>query len=371
MRETGRTASNTGPNMHGPNQHDVAATRPNRPWRFVIWFTLCLLTLAVPPAFATINLTLQTAGGMTISAGYNGNAGTVNALGVGTPSAGFTILSSASGALYATPYGMTVAGMVSPHTANLTAYVSSNFASPAAISVYSCPVSGGCGSSAGYSALSLSAAAPTTLATGVGNTSVTAYLGILVVSANGPSAFTGTQSATVTLTATEVPSSKTSTVTLTITVTAQTAVQLTLATAPGGASISAASDFLLSFGSVNGLGLSPAAGFTIIPSASGAIYSTPYVLQPVFSSFASTTGTLKVALGSNFAHPAVLTLQDAAASAGPYTTIPSGTALTIGTSITTGTNVTRYLGLLVSNVNGTSAYTGPDSATLTYTLVVP
>jgi hypothetical protein len=40
-------------------------------------------------------------------------------------------------------------------------------------------------------------------------------------------------------------------------------------------------------------------------------------------------------------------------------------------SATSGTNVTRYLGLFVSNANGSGTFTGADVSTLTYTLIVP
>ena len=79
----------------------------------------------------------------------------------------------------------------------------------------------------------------------------------------------------------------------------------------------------MNFGNVNGLGIGPGAGLTTVAAAGGVIYGTPYLLNPAFTDFASTTGTLSVYASSVFAHPAVLHLDDSAASAGPYRPFPS------------------------------------------------
>jgi hypothetical protein len=152
-----------------------------------------------------------------------------------------------------------------------------------------------------------------------------------------------------------------------------TALQLTLSTATGGVTVNAASDYSMNFGNVNGIGVGPGAGLTVVSQAGGVIYSTPYTLTPAFSNFMSTTGTVKVAVSTNFAHSSVLSLRTASASAGPYTTISTsvGSPTQITNTATTRTVVTPYLGLFVSNVNGSGAFNGSDSATLTYTLTVP
>ena len=152
-----------------------------------------------------------------------------------------------------------------------------------------------------------------------------------------------------------------------------TALQLTLSTATGGVTVNAASDYSVTFGNVNGIGVGPSAGLTVVPQAGGVIYSTPYTLTPAFSNFTSTTGTIKVAVSTNFAHSAVLSLRTAAASAGPYTTISTSVAspTQITNTATSRTAVTPYLGLFVSTANGAGAFNGSDSATLTYTLTVP
>src|SRR5262249_26265161 len=153
----------------------------------------------------------------------------------------------------------------------------------------------------------------------------------------------------------------TSTVTLALNTpneTVQTALQLLLATAPGGLTISPSSDFSANYGNANGLGVgTPSSGLTVVSAAGGVIYSTPYYLQPSFSSFASATGSLSMHVSTAFAHPNTLTLQDAASSGGPYTSVSTSSSFptSITTSANSGSTITRYLGLFVSSSNGAGA----------------
>jgi len=222
--------------------------------------------------------------------------------------------------------------------------------------------------------LSTNSAAPATLITGAANnTTTTAYIGVLVSNTNGASAFSGADSVTISFTLTNSNNGQTDTVTLAISATVQTAVILTLGTGSGGLTVSPGSDYSINFGNVNGLGINPAAGLTASAVTGGYLYCTPYVLTPTFSGFTTTAGTLKVYVSTNFIHTAILELRDSATSGGTYSTIStnSGGQTSITTSATTGASVTRYLGMWVSNANGASAFTGADSATLTYTLTVP
>jgi hypothetical protein len=150
-------------------------------------------------------------------------------------------------------------------------------------------------------------------------------------------------------------------------------VRLTLATATGGLTITPGADFSMNFGNVNGLGFGPGAGLTTIAATGGVVYSTPYVLQPAFSAFRSTTATIKTFVSTTFAHPTILILRDAAASAGPYNNIgtTTGTATQITNTAADRSSITRFLGLFVSNANGATAFQGSDSATLTFTMTVP
>jgi hypothetical protein len=228
--------------------------------------------------------------------------------------------------------------------------------------------------------MSLLQAAPTTVvaAPGISNQTVTAGLAIFVPDNNGASSFTGVDTARITLTATDTTNNKnfaTAEIRLDTPVgeTVQSAVRLTLATATGGLTISPGADFSMNFGNVNGLGFGPTTGLTTVAAAGGVVYSTPYLLQPAFSAFRSTTATIKTFVSTTFAHPAILTLRDAAVSAGPYNNIgtTAGTATQITNAAADRSSITRFLGLFVSNTNGATAFQGSDSATLTFTMTVP
>jgi hypothetical protein len=206
---------------------------------------------------------------------------------------------------------------------------------------------------------------------------VNAGLAIFVPDNNGANAFSGTDSTTISFTMTDFTTGTTiETLQLSLnnpSETLQTAVRLTLATAAGGLTVTPASDFSMNFGNVNGLGFGPGAGLTTVASAGGVIYSTPYLLQPAFTDFTSTTATIKTFVSTTFAHPTILVLRDAAASAGPYANIgtTAGTATQITNTAASRSSITRFLGLFVSNVNGATAFRGSDSATLTFVLTVP
>jgi hypothetical protein len=110
-----------------------------------------------------------------------------------------------------------------------------------------------------------------------------------------------------------------------------------------------------------------------VAAAGGVVYSTPYVLQPAFADFTSTTSTIRTFVSTTFAHPTILILRDAAASAGPYNNIgtTAGTATQITNAAANRSSITRFVGLFVSNTNGATAFQGSDSATLTFTMTVP
>jgi len=342
------------------------------------------LTIALAPRPAngqTFTLSSAPFGIVLTPAGtnYSGSFGTLNALGIGTPAAGVTVIPLSNGALYLTTYRLTVSGLVGSHTAGVTGYVSTNFSHPAALVMESCPSTSACNTSGAFSTFSTNSATPTTVIAppGIPNFTVTAGLAIFVPDNNGASAFAGTDSAQITLNMTNLTNNKPiGTVTISLnspSETLQTAVKLTLATAPGGVTVTTAADYSMSFGNVNGLGIGPLAGLTTSSVAGGIIYSTPYLLQPAFTDFSFTTATLQVYASSNFAHPTILQMDDAAASGGPYTAISTsaGSPTQITTSAASRSPLTRYLGLLVSNINGVSAFTGADTAALTFTLTVP
>lgn len=323
-------------------------------------------------------------GGITFVAGgggtLSGQFGTMNALGIGTPGAGVTVIPLSNGALYLTHYQINISGLPNPHHGAVTAFVNSNFTHPAALIMQSCPSSSTCNASGNFSAISLNAGAPTTViaAPGISNQTVTVGLAIFVPDNNGASSFTGVDAARITLTATDTTNNKnfaTAEIRLDTPVgeTVQNAVRLTLGTATAGLTITPDADFSMNFGNVNGLGFGPGAGLTTVAAAGGVVYSTPYVLQPSFSAFRSTTATIKTFVSTTFAHPTILILRDAAASAGPFNNIgtTAGTATQITNAAADRSSITRFLGLFVSNTNGAAAFRGSDSATLTFTMTVP
>ncbi len=351
----------------------------------LIILAIAAIAFTKPAAAQQGTFTVSAApGGITLAAGgggtLSGQFGTMNALGIGTPATGVTVIPLSNGALYLTHYQINISGLPNPHHAAVTAFVNSNFTHPAALVMQSCPSSSTCNASGNFSAMSLIAGAPTTViaAPGISDQTVTVGLAIFVPDNNGAASFTGVDTARITLTATDTTNNKnfaTAVIRLDTPVgeTVQNAVRLTLATATGGLTVSPGADFSMNFGNVNGLGFGPGAGLTTVAAAGGVVYSTPYLLQPAFGAFRSTTATIQTFVSSPFAHPTILILRDAAASAGPYNDIgtTAGTATQITNTAADRSSITRFLGLFVSNTNGATAFQGSDSATLTFTMTVP
>lgn len=339
-------------------------------------FLLALFLACVWPAWVTAAVTLNV---YTDPAGIQTTSfGNVNGLGVGVPAAGLTVITAgvAGGVLYSTPYDLVISGLPVGHTATVTVAVNPNFTKSTLLKLESCYPNAGCTNGGAFTTVSLIPAAPTgIITTGVGNGTYVANFAVWVSNADGAGVSPGTDSFTPVWVATDTTAPHpTYTATLIpISVTLQEAVQLVLATAPGGIIVSAASDYAMTYGNVNGLGVGPGAGLTVVAAAGGVIYSTPYLIQPTFSSFSSATGSLKVYVSTDFAHPAILKLEDSGIAAGPYVAISKlvGAQTSITTTAGSGSSTTRYLGLFVSNANGAGTFTGADSATLTYTLTVP
>lgn len=318
---------------------------------------------------------------------YASQFGTMDALGITTPATGVHTPSPqpTNGALYYTTYQIT-SSVNGNHTLTVSAVVKTNFTGNAASAMVleSCPSGSSCNTAGAFSAMSTTTPVTVMPSTANNNQPViaTPSLGILLPYNDGGTAFTGTATASITLTLLDENNNKIATAEIDLNSptgeTVQTAVGLTLGTdlADGGLTISPASNYSANFGTVNGLGIGAGAGLTTTAVAGGTVYVTPYLLTSVFADFSSTTATISVALTSNFSHPTVLQLDDAAASGGPFTQITS-TAFTITSlacsvgSVGCPNPITRYLGLFVSNANGAGAFTGSDNATLTFTMTVP
>jgi hypothetical protein len=335
------------------------------------------LVFAATPASFAQTVTFATSGGITITGAvlvWSSSFGSVNGFGLGTPGSGQTVMSTTGGVMYTSPYDIVVSGASGSNKAVVKAYMSTNFLHPAILQAYTCR--SGCTNVNNYTAISTNVASPTDVisAPGVNNGNTTRHLGIFVSNQNGAGAYTGTDSATLTLSVYNNADSslkQTHTFAL-INENVQTALQMTVATAPSGRAISAGSDFSISYVNVNGLGLGPSPNLTVTGVSGGKLYSTPYLLQPSFAGFSSTTGTLQAYVSTDFVHPSQLELRDSSSGSG-FSAISktSGSQTTLTSSAASASTVTRYLGLFVSDANGASVYTGTDNATVTFTLVVP
>jgi hypothetical protein len=174
------------------------------------------------------------------------------------------------------------------------------------------------------------------------------------------------------LAATSATGTNTVAPTLAISVDVQSAVELTLgpgASGPGTpCTINPASDYSMSFGNVNGLGVgTPTCGGVTSVTGSDATYATSYKLTPRFSGQSSAAASVALTALA-FAHPTVLTLMEGATTGGLATVPTSGSTHVIST-LSSGTPVERYLAVTVSIAP--TGYTGSDSTTLTFTMTVP
>jgi hypothetical protein len=172
--------------------------------------------------------------------------------------------------------------------------------------------------------------------------------------------------------------------TLVISVTVQKAIGLTLSQgASGGAcAVTTASDYSMSFGNVDALGINtPTCGAKFDPTTPGSspsAYYTDYKLTPSFTNQASTTAAVTAYVSTNFATLSnILAVVQASSAPGAIGSLSamstaSGSPTSIGTSLASGTAITRYIGVTVQPTNSSSVtVSGSDTATITYTMTVP
>jgi len=377
MRASSNGDANISPSLLKKRSRESRA--PLSPLRSALIISVFFPVLLICPSKTSAqSLTIaQAPGGISFSGAgpYASQFGTMNALGIGTPAAGVTVIQLTTGALYYTHYMLTGKANGN-HTITVSALIKSNFTHAAALGLQSCPSSSACNTSGAFSAMSTATPVTVMPPTPNGNqpVTVTAGLGILVPDNDGAGAFTGTDTVSITLTLLDENNNKIATAEIDLNSptgeTVQSAVQLTLGTATGGLTISPSNDYAANYGNVNGLGIGPGAGLTTVSVSGGTVYSTPYLINPVFAEFSSTTATVSAALTTNFAHPTILQLDDASALGGPFTQLTT-TPLTITSTGADRSAITRYLGLFVSKTNGAGAFTGSDSATITFTMTVP
>jgi hypothetical protein len=184
--------------------------------------------------------------------------------------------------------------------------------------------------------------------------------------------------------ATDAVNTSTISPTLQVSVTVQKAIRLTLSqgVAAGACAVNTASDYSMSFGNVDALGITtPTCGSKFTPATPGvspAAYYTDYQLTPVFSGQSSTSATVTAYVSSNFATLSnVLSVVQANSAPGNIGALSamstnSGAPTAVGSSLVNGVAITRYIGVSVQPTNSTSAtVSGSDSATVTYTMTVP
>jgi hypothetical protein len=163
--------------------------------------------------------------------------------------------------------------------------------------------------------------------------------------------------------------------TLVVGVTVQKAISLTLASG-SGCTVTAASDYSMSFGTVDALAINNTCGSKFAPTTPGttnAVYYTDYQLTPVFTSQPVSTNTLTAYVSSTFskANLSIVQANSTPAAIGDLSAMStsSSTQTSVGTNVASATPVTRYVGVSVAPTNG-AGLTGSDSATITYTLTV-
>jgi hypothetical protein len=149
-----------------------------------------LFALLSGPAWAARTITISTAtGGVTVGAGPSMNFGNGNGLGVGTPSTGVTVITGGvtNGALYTSPYNITVSGFAASAQISVTAYVVSNFTHPTILIAKSCQTRVSCTSAGNFTTVSTNSLSPTQVTSSnlANGGTATATVGIFVSAANG------------------------------------------------------------------------------------------------------------------------------------------------------------------------------------------
>jgi len=157
-------------------------------------------------------------------------------------------------------------------------------------------------------------------------------------------------------------------------------IQIDITTAPGGATVTGATDaaatgiFNLNFGNLNGLGIGNfTPGLTVQKFANGALYITPIRLTPKIDWKGHDPRPLSVSivLDSIAGNAAGRTAAREGASSGALITPSTVTPLVFTTTAADNVPITRYVGIFVSNANGAAAVRGSLTARLIYRVFEP
>ncbi|MBV9211497.1 MAG: hypothetical protein JOZ52_12740 [Acidobacteria bacterium] len=157
-------------------------------------------------------------------------------------------------------------------------------------------------------------------------------------------------------------------------------IQLDITTAPGGATVTGATDaastgiFNLNFGNLNGLGIGIfTPGLTVQRFANGALYTTPIRLTTKVDWKNQTPRPLSVSivLDPIAGNAAGRAAAREGASAATLITPSAVTPLVFTTTAADNVPITRYVGIFVSNANGATAVRGTLTARLIYKIFEP
>lgn len=152
---------------------------------------------------------------------------------------------------------------------------------------------------------------------------------------------------------------------LAMTANVQTTVQLNISQGSGGATVSGSNAtglFSINFGDVNamGLGSTQSANVSVVANGTGALYSTPINLTPVFTGFTSETAAVSVSAGTD--DDQALAREGATANSMVVPTVTTGAF----SSAASGSNNERFVGFFIPRTEAA----GTKTATIIYEVVV-
>jgi hypothetical protein len=157
----------------------------------------------------------------------------------------------------------------------------------------------------------------------------------------------------------------TTTSSLAMTATVQTSIQLNLSTGTGGSAVTGSNvtgDFAIGFGSVNGLGLgTPATGVSVAADATGATYSSPINMTPIFTGFPN-PATASVTIDAGVDADQAIAREGATAATMTAVTTNHASLTTVASESVNE----RFVGFRISRTE----VAGPKAATLVYTITV-
>jgi hypothetical protein len=156
----------------------------------------------------------------------------------------------------------------------------------------------------------------------------------------------------------------TTTSSLAMSATVQTSIQLNLSTGAGGSAVTGSNssgNFSIAFGSVNALGIgTPHAGVSVVADGTGATYSSPINMTPIFTGFANTTASVSVQAGDDDDQGIALEGDSAITMAAVSVERPSISGAA------SGSENERFVGFRISRAE----VAGAKAATFIYTVTV-